>query len=158
MGSGEQADTEHAARAATSAVPSPGLHGPALWIAVGAVLGASIAVLFLAYFRMPEVGRITRPVASSSQEGQPPHAGDAASSGVGTQGSVARTIDLNTATQAELELLPGVGPTVAKRIIDYRTQRGRFRSVEELDRIKGIGPRMIEQVRGLVGVSGGDSR
>ena len=48
-------------------------------------------------------------------------------------------IDINTATQAELEKLPRIGPKMAQRILDYRAQRGGFREVEELMRVKGIG-------------------
>jgi competence protein ComEA len=60
-----------------------------------------------------------------------------------------RPIDLNTASAAELELLPRVGPRLAERIIEERTQNGRFRSVEDLERVRGIGPRTIEQIAPL---------
>lgn len=55
-------------------------------------------------------------------------------------------IDLNTATAAELELLPGIGPTRAAEIIRDRTLRGPFRSIQSLDRIKGIGAITIRKV------------
>ncbi|MBL9031418.1 MAG: helix-hairpin-helix domain-containing protein [Phycisphaerae bacterium] len=61
-------------------------------------------------------------------------------------------VDLNTATAAELELLPGIGPALAKRIIDYRAAAGRFRSVEDLDNVSGIGPKIMERLRPLVRV------
>lgn len=61
-------------------------------------------------------------------------------------------VDLNHATAAELELLPGIGPALAKRIIDYRAAAGRFRSVEDLDNVSGIGPRIMERLRPLVRV------
>lgn len=61
-------------------------------------------------------------------------------------------INLNTATSAELELLPGIGPGLAQRIIDHRTRAGRFRTVAELDKVKGIGPRTIDKLRPLVSV------
>ena len=56
-------------------------------------------------------------------------------------------IDINTAAQAEFMLLDGIGPALAKRIIEDRTQRGPFRSVNDLDRVKGIGPKLIEKNR-----------
>ncbi len=61
--------------------------------------------------------------------------------------TVARLININTATAAELELLPGIGPALAARIIEHRTRHGRFRSVEELDHVSGIGPRTLEKIR-----------
>ena len=48
-------------------------------------------------------------------------------------------MDVNRATSAELELLPGVGPSLAKRLIDARAQHGPFRSLEDLGRVRGMG-------------------
>lgn len=61
--------------------------------------------------------------------------------------SLARVININTATAAELELLPGIGPALAARIVEYRGRQGRFRSVDELDHVSGIGPRTLEKIR-----------
>ena len=51
-----------------------------------------------------------------------------------------------------LEGLPGVGPVIAARIVDWRTANGAFRSVEELGEVSGIGDAILTQVRGLVRV------
>lgn len=59
-------------------------------------------------------------------------------------------LNLNTATQAEIELLPGIGPALASRIIEHRTSRGSFKSITDLDAVSGIGPKMIEKIRPLV--------
>ncbi len=59
-------------------------------------------------------------------------------------------ININTADQATLELLPGIGETYAKRIIEYREENGGFKSVEELIRINGIGEKRLEQLRPVV--------
>lgn len=56
-------------------------------------------------------------------------------------------IDLNRANAAELDCLPGIGPVLARRIIDYRTRHGRFSRCEELLAVPGIGPRLLERVR-----------
>lgn len=64
--------------------------------------------------------------------------------------AVSSTVNINTAGAAELEKLPGVGPSLASRIIDYRKRNGSFSSVEELDNIEGIGPRKLESLKGQV--------
>ena len=48
-------------------------------------------------------------------------------------------INLNTATQAELETLTGIGVSTAKKIIDYREKNGKFKSIEEIKNVSGIG-------------------
>lgn len=63
-----------------------------------------------------------------------------------------RRIDINSAVAAELALLPGIGPALAERIIEDRERRGPFRRVEDLDRVKGIGPRIVERVKALATV------
>jgi competence protein ComEA len=79
-----------------------------------------------------------------------------ATSGSGSSGgsaSGAAVVDLNTATEEQLEALPGVGPATAKAIIDYRVQHHRFRSVNELLEVRGIGEAKLAQLRPHVRVS-----
>ncbi|WSL10288.1 ComEA family DNA-binding protein [Streptomyces sp. NBC_01288] len=59
-------------------------------------------------------------------------------------------VSLNTATADQLNTLPGVGPVLAQHIIDYRTQHGGFRSVDELRQVNGIGDRRFADLRDLV--------
>lgn len=59
-------------------------------------------------------------------------------------------VSLGSATLADLDALPGVGPVTAQKILDYRAAHGGFRSVDELDAIPGIGPARIDQLRELV--------
>ena len=56
-------------------------------------------------------------------------------------------LNLNRATVAELDALPGVSPAVAARIVEFRTSRGFFSTVEQLDSVKGIGPKLMEKLR-----------
>jgi competence protein ComEA len=62
------------------------------------------------------------------------------------QRDIEGVINLNTATAAELELLPGIGPARVRAIVAYRQQHP-FRTVEELVRIKGIGRKMVRRLR-----------
>lgn len=73
-------------------------------------------------------------------------------SGAGSAASSSGVVDLNTATLEQLDALPGVGPSTAQAIIDYRQERGRFRSVEELLEVRGIGEAKLSALRRRVRV------
>ncbi|MGW0549408.1 helix-hairpin-helix domain-containing protein [Streptomyces altiplanensis] len=77
-------------------------------------------------------------------------AGPAAGGGAPVSGQAAAPIGLGSATAEQLETLPGVGPVLAQHIIDYRTEHGGFRSVDELREVKGIGDRRFADLRPLV--------
>ena len=62
-------------------------------------------------------------------------------------------LNLNTATKDELVALSGIGPAKAQAIIDYRTQHGGFKTVEELKDVKGIGARRFERLKSEVTVA-----
>ena len=68
-----------------------------------------------------------------------------ASAGTGTDAQAC--VRLATATETELQTLPGIGPALATRIISYRATHPRLTSVEELDDVPGIGPSLIEKIR-----------
>jgi competence protein ComEA len=61
-------------------------------------------------------------------------------------------VNINTATQAELESLPRIGPKVAQRIIEFRSQNGNFKKVEDLMKVKGIGEKIFAQLKDLITV------
>ena len=56
-------------------------------------------------------------------------------------------VNINTADEKELDKLPGIGPAMAKRIIEYRTENGAFQSPEEIKRVKGIGDAKYEKMK-----------
>jgi len=60
------------------------------------------------------------------------------------------SVDLNSATEKQLEQLPGVGPTTAKAIVEFRTKAGRFRRVEDLLVIRGISESKLDKIRPYV--------
>jgi competence protein ComEA len=70
----------------------------------------------------------------------------------GSSTSSGGLVDLNTATVAELDALPGVGPATAKAIVDYRTSKGKFSRAEDLLNVAGIGPAKLAALRDLVTV------
>jgi competence protein ComEA len=59
----------------------------------------------------------------------------------------AARLDLNRATAAELDALPGIGPVLAGRIVEERTRRAGFRQVEDLRGVAGIGPKLFARLR-----------
>jgi competence protein ComEA len=63
-----------------------------------------------------------------------------------------RAININTATASELEALPGIGPALAARIVEHRETNGPFGNVDELEAIKGISERMVDEMRELITV------
>lgn len=82
------------------------------------------------------------PAPTSAPPAEPPRAA----------GALRKLINVNTAGQGELELLPGIGPALAKRIIEHRAAKGPFRRVDDLDAVKGIGPKILERLRPQVTV------
>ena len=79
-------------------------------------------------------------------------AGGAPAGGAPAGGAPAGPVALNTATLAELDTLPGVGPVLAQRILDWRTAHGQFASVDQLADVPGIGESRMAQLRDLVRV------
>lgn len=59
-------------------------------------------------------------------------------------------ININTASVEELDSLPGIGPTIAQRIVDYRDENGLFQSIEDIMNVSGVGPSTFDQIKDLI--------
>ena len=66
--------------------------------------------------------------------------------------TISNMINLNTASQGELEELPGIGPAMAGRIIEYREANSGFRNVEEVKLVKGIGDKLFEKMKDKISI------
>lgn len=97
--------------------------------------------------RVPRPGEVLPSVVAGGPPG-PPGSAD----GGGAAGGSGALVNLNTADVATLDTLPGVGPVLAQRIIDWRTEHGRFTSVEELGEVSGIGEKIYAQIKPKVTV------
>jgi competence protein ComEA len=67
--------------------------------------------------------------------------------------SAASPVNLNTATVAQLETLPGIGKSTAERILDYREKNGAFKKIEDLMNVRGIGEKSFLKLKPLVTVA-----
>ena len=61
-------------------------------------------------------------------------------------------VNINSAGQAELERLPGIGPSLAKKILDFRQKNGQFKTANDLMAVPGIGEKKLEQLKSLITV------
>jgi len=71
-----------------------------------------------------------------------------------TSDSTPQKININTANSEELQMLPGIGPVLAERIIRYRTVNGPFDSVDDITRVSGIGEKKLDAIRDMITVVG----
>ena len=129
----------------SGAVARPGVY----WLAEGSVV---VDVLELAGGPRDDADlervNLAARVGDGSHVHVPRH-GEAATQGSsGAPGQV--LIDINAASAAELESLPGIGPALAGRIVAYREEHGAFSTVEELMNVSGIGERTFESLREMV--------
>lgn len=66
--------------------------------------------------------------------------------------AAADLVNINTANAEQLQSLPGIGPAIAEKIIEYRTQNGPFKQKEDIQNVQGIGPKKYEAIKDLITV------
>ncbi|MGG4264309.1 helix-hairpin-helix domain-containing protein [Peribacillus simplex] len=93
---------------------------------------------------VPEIGEEDKGISENIQVGPP---GNAAS-----EGTSGRQVNLNTATQEDLETLTGIGPSKAIAILEYREKVGKFKQVDELKKVTGIGEKTFEKLQDSISV------
>jgi len=71
-----------------------------------------------------------------------------------TVAALVTPVNLNTATAAQLDALPGIGKSTAQRIVEYRQKNGGFKKIEELMNVKGVGEKSFLKLKPLITVSG----
>ena len=131
----------------TGAVAQPGLYALAAHERVGAAVAAAGGMTADAdYDAVNMAERIT-----DGQHINIPLISESTPSGASiVQTTEPHQIAINTATAAELEQLPGVGASMAERIVAYRTQHGPFKTLADLDAVNGIGGALLERLQPLV--------
>jgi competence protein ComEA len=119
--------------------------------------GALVVVLLLAIGAGHDLWRARRPRAGTPPPPAPaapdprPAADSGAVAGAARAGGPS-ALDLNRAGAAELDALPGIGPVLARRIVEHRIRHGPFRRVEELRAVRGVGPLLLDRLRERVRV------
>lgn len=121
------------------------------------VVGAGVVALILNRPREVKVsvGPSWTPAPEQPAEpvAPPPAAAPSTAAHNGHAPETSRPLNINTATAEQLAALPGIGPVLAERIIAFRTQKGGFVSVDDLDAVSGIGAHLIDSLRPYIAVS-----
>jgi len=101
-----------------------------------------------------EIEQISRMETVKSNNGSPGQAGTLAGANLSATAAVpgGGRVNLNLANLIQLDGLPGIGPALAQRILEYRQQNGGFRSVQELKKVTGIGEKKFEKLKDLVSI------
>jgi competence ComEA-like helix-hairpin-helix protein len=126
---------------------------PAWWIAYGVLCGLGAAGFILLVASRPRgepIQLIKAPTHAATNTAEPQ---DTATPTIAPAPTLAFPLDINTATAAELEQLPGIGPTLAQSIVTYREMHGFFETVADIQKVPEIGPITYEAIFPFIIVS-----
>jgi comEA protein len=122
-----------------------------IFLVVALLVGSGITLYKRTHPKFaPELILQKREILSSSQDNYPPDTG-----------MNMRGIDINRANQEQLQLLPGIGPVISKRIVEYRETHGDFKKIEDVIQVKGVGSNTFQRIKDYIAVDtifGGKSR
>ena len=140
LGSGDRVDDLMAAAGGLAA----GADGNRLNLAAPLVDGERVYV--------PRIGELAVPAPVGQSDATAAAGADTGGNLGPPAGGTTPPVDINTATAEQLDTLPGIGPSTARAILDYRSQHGRFQSVDELLEVRGIGDAKLAELRSKVAV------
>lgn len=101
--------------------------------------------LFVSFLAIAVLATMSPSVAGAAQQKSGPRAG--------AKPAVASAVNINSASAAELEALPGIGAKTAARIIEYRQKNGPFKKIEELMNVRGVGEKNFLKLKGQIVVA-----
>ncbi|MFN8382417.1 MAG: ComEA family DNA-binding protein [Anaerolineales bacterium] len=141
------------------AVPRPGLYEfaegarvqDAIDAAGGLLASANMDAINLAAL-LVDGEQLNIPYKDGAAPTEPPNALELPGATETTNSENTDLININTASLEELDSLPGIGPTTAQRIIDYRTENGPFTTIDEIMDVSGIGPATFDEIKNLITV------
>lgn len=141
------------------AVPRPGLYEfadgarvqDAIDAAGGLLASANVDAVNLAAL-LVDGEQLNIPYSDGAAPTEPPTALELPGSPTETTSENTDLININTASLEELDSLPGIGPTTAQRIIDYRTENGPFTTIDQIMDVSGIGPATYDEIKNLITV------
>ena len=141
------------------AVPRPGLYEfaegarvqDAIDAAGGLLASANVESVNLAAL-LVDGEQLNIPYKDGVAPTEPPAALELPGSPTETTSENTDLININTASLEELDSLPGIGPTTAQRIIDYRTENGPFTTIDQIMDVSGIGPATYDEIKNLITV------
>jgi competence protein ComEA len=123
----------------------------AITAAGGLSAGADLNAMNLAA-RLEDGQQLSIPYVGGAAPTGAPTQGFRVIPGPGTQAPPTDLVNINTASADDLSALPGIGPTIAQRIVDYRTAHGPFSHIEDIMNVAGIGPATFDNIKDVISV------